>query len=547
MARDGSPPPRPRCALPAWLTSPRLFAALLAFRLLNVSLVQTYIHPDETWQSLEVAHRSVFGYGFVTWEWHYTLRGYAHPMMFAVVYKILELLHLDGTRLILTAPYILVAIIAAAADFSTYHFAKRLGGSRVGTWALACSVISWTMGSGVVRPLANSAETALTAAAFVYWPWHAASRSPRVTHAPSLRLALAFAALSCIVRPTSGALWLCAGVVLLVRQPRQNRIRRTLHIVQTSAIIGVVAIIAMVGIDRMGYGKWVFPPYSFYRFNVQEDLATWFGNSSPFYHLVVSFPTMFTSMLPLIIHGVWVAHQTQTASMEPALVAIMASFAFSLVGHMEYRFLYPLLPIGFMYAAVSLQTLSGIAPSPKTSRLPRLTVNQLVVFLVATNLPAMLYLNLVHQRGVVDVMAYLRNADAASIGFIMPCHSTPFYSHLHKNTPMWFLSCEPPLKRAHLGSHYCEADDFEQDPAQFLQRVLVDPEDLKTESLHLGNLHPAPGSARPKPSHLVFYDVMLPRIHTYLTESGYSECARFFNTHFSGDSRRAGDVLVYCI
>ncbi|KAJ1934250.1 hypothetical protein EC988_008864, partial [Linderina pennispora] len=61
---------------------------------------------------------------------------------------------------------------------------------------------------------------------------------------------------------------------------------------------------AMAGIDRMGYGKWVFPPYSFYRFNVQEDLATWFGNSSPFYHLVVSFPTMFTSMLPLIIHGV---------------------------------------------------------------------------------------------------------------------------------------------------------------------------------------------------------------------------------------------------
>ncbi|KAJ1949663.1 hypothetical protein EC988_004682, partial [Linderina pennispora] len=100
MARDDSPPPRPRCALPAWLTSPRLFAALLAFRLLNVSLVQTYIHPDETWQSLEVAHRSVFGYGFVTWEWHYTLRGYAHPMMFAAVYKILELLHLDGTRLI---------------------------------------------------------------------------------------------------------------------------------------------------------------------------------------------------------------------------------------------------------------------------------------------------------------------------------------------------------------------------------------------------------------------------------------------------------------
>lgn len=78
-------------------SSQHLFMALLAFRLANASVVQTYIHPDETWQSLEIAHRSVFGYGYVTWEWRSGLRGFAHPMLFAMVYWVLKTLHLDQT------------------------------------------------------------------------------------------------------------------------------------------------------------------------------------------------------------------------------------------------------------------------------------------------------------------------------------------------------------------------------------------------------------------------------------------------------------------
>jgi len=30
-----------------------------------------------------------------------------------------------------------------------------------------------------------------------------------------------------------------------------------------------------------------------------------------------------------------------------------------------------------------------------------------------------------------------------SILFLMPCHSTPYYSTLHRNIPMQFLDCTP--------------------------------------------------------------------------------------------------------
>ncbi|KAJ1805580.1 hypothetical protein LPJ75_005271 [Coemansia sp. RSA 2598] len=83
-------------------TGSLVLALSLALRLANVCLVQTFIHPDETWQSLEVAHRAVFGYGYITWEWRHALRGFAHPMLFAAVYRALALLRLDDSPLIVS-------------------------------------------------------------------------------------------------------------------------------------------------------------------------------------------------------------------------------------------------------------------------------------------------------------------------------------------------------------------------------------------------------------------------------------------------------------
>jgi phosphatidylinositol glycan class B len=72
-----------------------VLALALAFRAANALLVRTYFNPDEHWQCLEVAHRIVFGYDHLTWEWKRGLRSYLHPLVFAALYKILALLHLD--------------------------------------------------------------------------------------------------------------------------------------------------------------------------------------------------------------------------------------------------------------------------------------------------------------------------------------------------------------------------------------------------------------------------------------------------------------------
>lgn len=81
----------------------RYFLVFLSVRLSSVWLVKTWFVPDEYWQSMEVAHRLVFGYGYLTWEWAEGIRSYLHPLLIAGLYEVLRLLGLDNVSLLVSA------------------------------------------------------------------------------------------------------------------------------------------------------------------------------------------------------------------------------------------------------------------------------------------------------------------------------------------------------------------------------------------------------------------------------------------------------------
>ncbi|KAA8522802.1 hypothetical protein F0562_009225 [Nyssa sinensis] len=101
----------------------------------NSLLVQTYFNPDEYWQTLEVAHRIPFGYGHLTWEWKKGLRSYLHPLLFALLYKVLALLHLDSPWFMMKAPCLLQSILSAVGDLYLYKLSQVLFDEFVAQWA----------------------------------------------------------------------------------------------------------------------------------------------------------------------------------------------------------------------------------------------------------------------------------------------------------------------------------------------------------------------------------------------------------------------------
>lgn len=83
----------------SWLGVPLIVFSL---RIASIFVVRTFYEADEYWQSLEVAHKFAFGYGYLTWEWEKGIRSYVYPMIFTILYKFLGILHLDTANLIVS-------------------------------------------------------------------------------------------------------------------------------------------------------------------------------------------------------------------------------------------------------------------------------------------------------------------------------------------------------------------------------------------------------------------------------------------------------------
>jgi len=78
----------------------RLWLFLIVYRFTNALLCVTFFQPDEFFQSLEVAHRLVFGYGYKTWEWRTSTGAIRSPLQvvpFVLPYYLVKVLDLEQT------------------------------------------------------------------------------------------------------------------------------------------------------------------------------------------------------------------------------------------------------------------------------------------------------------------------------------------------------------------------------------------------------------------------------------------------------------------
>lgn len=497
----------------------RVFYLCLAFRMLNSLLVQTYFNPDEHWQSLEVAHRLVFGYGHLTWEWKKGIRSYLHPLLFAVLYKVLAFLHLDTPWIMLKAPRLLQSIFAAICDLYLYKFSDIVFGNQVAQWTLFSHLTNWFVFFSCTRTLSNSLETVLTVVSLYYWPCMRFSSSK--ISSSSRRWALAIAALACAVRPTSAIIWLYVGFLeLLVASDRLK------FIFLEAAPIGAVVLAITSLLDRMIYGSWVIVPFNFLKFNFLSSGGDYYGTHPWHWYFTQGFPVMLFTFLPFSLAGVIYSKHWKLSGLIGWVTGI-----YSVLGHKEFRFVLPILPMALMFSGYSLAALeTPDLPMGKRKRASTThtkwpsKLRLAVFFLVLTNIPMGLYMSLVHQRGSEDVMQYIAkealNGEVRSVLFLTPCHATPYYSALHQNLPMRFLDCTPSEQRGTPD----ESDRFMLDPHGFASEF------AKNWSL---------------PSHIILFESEERKLKDFLISRSYREVKRFFHAHFKVDRDLQSSIVVY--
>lgn len=84
------------------MKSRTIVSIALFWRIFIALGTRTFFQPDEYFQSLEVAHHLVFGYGHLTWEWlsDKPIRSILYPALNVPVYYALKWAGLDQTRLL---------------------------------------------------------------------------------------------------------------------------------------------------------------------------------------------------------------------------------------------------------------------------------------------------------------------------------------------------------------------------------------------------------------------------------------------------------------
>jgi phosphatidylinositol glycan class B len=371
-----------------------------------------------------------------------------------------------------------------------------------------------------------------------------------------------------------------------------------LILLREGVLCGLTVLLLSAASDRLYYGEWTFPAYQWIDFNVSQDLAVFYGSNDWHYYISQGLPLLLTTYLPFALVGLWNSTSGNGLPFLLATTILTTLASLSLISHKEVRFIYPLLPLlhilaapvvsCFFYTITTITTQPSLftpppkdkystvtihAPTvsqqPKTETTVKTRRNPLLITILMINLLIGGYTTLFHQSGVISVMKYIRSEyetlalDAGGtllssplanpvdtqgsrkisdysdnetfVGFLMPCHSTPWRSKLfYPGLKAWALSCEPPI---HLAPHSKEraeyrdeADRFYDDPIKF----------LKTEINTKG---------KPWPRYVVGFQGIEEVLKRYYEREmqGFvvKERWRTFNSHWHDDERRNGDVVVW--
>ncbi|KAI1940377.1 glycosylphosphatidylinositol anchor biosynthesis [Ophidiomyces ophidiicola] len=592
-----------------------LLLFLVAFRILNALCVNTFFQPDEFFQSLEPAWQLTFGRGsgaWITWEWKHHLRSALHPYLFAAVYSIADQLSryarlspLGRADLLIAAPKATQGIVAALGDYYTWRLAERAFGqdSWHAWWTLGLTILSPWQWFCSTRTFSNCLETTLTIAALCYWPWGwSVSDTSRKVKTPQpdgtrtlahLRSCLVLAALACVLRPTNLIIWLSLVVCTVFKTIPRDGLLSIKHVtlIREATGCGFSVFLLALFADRVYYGVWTVPPLKFLYYNIAQSLAVFYGRNDWHYYLSQGYPLLLTTALPFTIAGFWSAFTTpanasnklQTSiRVQLATVCIAMPAILSFISHKEVRFIYPLLPPLHILTAPALESFFSPAVfSASGSYFPR---KLLLAFLVLVNVVIALYTTQSHASGPVKVLDYIRRQDdqvsmqidadrsrplpplvshfsspvvfskGLTVGFLTPCHSTPWRSHLVSPTiTAWALSCEPPvnLNVSQRETYLDEADQFYADPTAFLRQNMIGGLRAFPRAPTYHTKYPTQvviaEDKHPWPDYLVFFAQLEPSMSSLLRASSYAECYRTWNTAWHDDWRRKGDMVVWCL
>lgn len=312
------------------------WTALLGFALaLRVGFAMgspNIFYPDEIFQTLEPAHRLVYGYGVISWEWRLGIRSWVFPTFLAGVMRATAWMgsasagYLLGTAIVLS-------LISLVTVWFGYAWAKRASGSPAAL--IAALTCSFCFGLVYFAPKALNEVVA----AHVLLPGlYLGVYGERLGERKRLFVAGLLCALAACLR-----IQLLPALVFAMVYFCYPRWRERVPAVAAGAAVPVLVF------GAADWFTWSYPWQSFIRYfeaNVVQGPGKLFPVQPWYWYLLILVVLIGPAVL-LLFHG---ARRSPFLAIFCAIVV----FSHSLIPHKEIRFIYPILAPAITLAAMGI-------------------------------------------------------------------------------------------------------------------------------------------------------------------------------------------------
>ncbi|MHA2224669.1 MAG: hypothetical protein ACXAC8_05670 [Candidatus Hodarchaeales archaeon] len=337
------------------------------------------VHPDEIYQSLEIAHDMKYGFGFIPWEFKIpenpgddgAARSYLFPLLFFYIFELCEAFGIpygyDGT---LTVVRIFSASYCTLLIPIIYFFSKELLPPQkpphlFSLFATFLVTIWFQFPFFGIRTITNSFVTPIIFGA-LYLHLYTTNRKK---NASTLKFIFSefFAGillgLACSLRMDSVVFF--APFFILRHQNNRRMIAQYIQI-----FIGFVTMFFIQGMNDLHfYGTFLASPINWFIFNILEAKSSIFGVQPFFYYFGVVLMKPFYSVLFAILVGMLIfriqkiLHKQEGsiqdkwffATLELLIWFFMSIVVMSLVEHKEERFIFSLFPVIMILFAAALK------------------------------------------------------------------------------------------------------------------------------------------------------------------------------------------------
>jgi hypothetical protein len=328
-----------------------IIIAAVIVRVITAVTSDSFNHPDENFQVLEQAHRLVFGYGFVPWEYRFSARSWIVPDIMAILLYPFKVLGLDNPNIYVPSIKILLSLFSIIVVISAYHIGKNIFSPKAGLWAAFFCALWYESVYFSVRPLSEVWATMFFMAAYAL-SFYRRSKTYVV-------LAALLACLSAAVRINYIPAVIVLLIISILRLEKGWRKRYLLSIIAGVLLVGVfetvtqgkpfISYINFYNIDKSFF--MAGPPGSFF----STDYLRFLGYSSFYLYYV------------MLIAGIlfW---RKNGRMISIILIALLSHVLIPAKGHqIDYRHIYVVIPliltVGGITVAVFVDRIEKMKPA----------------------------------------------------------------------------------------------------------------------------------------------------------------------------------------